>query len=117
MLLKQRALLFVVLVLLLAAGAYFVVRFRSLPFGGQAMHTLPRPVITIAAVYPGANAQVLADTVAAPIEQQVLGVLNMRSMQSRSGNDGTYTLNVTFEHGADLDMAQVLIQNRVSLAY
>ena len=67
-------------------------------------------------VYPGANAQVVADTVAAPIEQQVNGVEDMMYMSSQCTNDGTYTLTVTFKPGVDLNMAQVLVQNRVSLA-
>ena len=70
----------------------------------------------MSAVYPGANAQVVADTVAAPIEQQVNGVEDMMYMSSQCTNDGTYTLTVTFKLGIDLNMAQVLVQNRVSLA-
>ena len=62
--------------------------------------------------YPGANAQVVADTVAAPIEQQVNGVEDMMYMSSQCTNDGTYTLTVTFKPGVDLNMAQVLVQNR-----
>ena len=72
-------------------------------------------VISVQAFYPGANAQTIANTVAAPIEEQVNGVEHMRSMSSQSAN-GSYTLHVTFEAGTDLDMAQVLVQNRVSLA-
>jgi multidrug efflux pump subunit AcrB len=73
-------------------------------------------VIVVNAFYPGANAQTVAATVAAPIEQQVNGVEHMLSMSSQSANDGSYTLHVTFEPGMDLDMAQVLVQNRVSFA-
>jgi multidrug efflux pump subunit AcrB len=74
------------------------------------------PTVEVYAVYPGANAEVVADTVAAPIEQQVNGVEGMLYMSSQCTNDGTYTLTVTFQNGIDLNMAQVLVQNRVSLA-
>ena len=74
------------------------------------------PTVEVSAFYPGANAQVVADTVAAPIEQQVNGVENMMYMSSQCTNDGTYTLTVTFKPGVDLNMAQVLVQNRESLA-
>src|SRR5258707_11440789 len=92
--------------------------------GGIALFTLPvaqypeiaPPTVEVSAIYPGANAQVVADTVAAPIEQQVNGVEGMLYMSSQCTNDGTYTLTVTFQNGVDLNMAQVLVQNRVSLA-
>ncbi len=92
--------------------------------GGILLFTLPvaqypeitPPTVEVSATYPGANAQVVADTVAAPIEQQVNGVEGMLYMSSRSTNDGIYTLSVTFQSGVDLNMAQVLVQNRVSLA-
>jgi multidrug efflux pump len=74
------------------------------------------PTVQVTAVYPGANAQTLRDTVAAPIEEQVSGVEGMVYMSSTCTNDGTYNLNVTFKLGMNSDMAQVLVQNRVSLA-
>jgi multidrug efflux pump subunit AcrB len=92
--------------------------------GGVALFTLPiaqypditPPTVEVFAIYPGANAEVVADTVAAPIEQQVNGVEGMMYMSSQCTNDGAYTLTVTFQNGVDLNMAQVLVQNRVSLA-
>ncbi|MDB5312397.1 MAG: bepE 6 [Gemmataceae bacterium] len=74
------------------------------------------PSVQVAISYPGASAQVVADTVAAPIEQQVNGVEGMLYMTSQSGNDGSYTLTVTFEIGTDLNTALVMVQNRVTLA-
>ncbi len=74
------------------------------------------PTVQVTCYYPGANAQVVSDTVAAPIEQEVNGVENMIYMSSVSSDDGSYTLTVTFEIGVDMDMATVLVQNRVSIA-
>jgi multidrug efflux pump subunit AcrB len=92
--------------------------------GGFGYATLPvaqypeitPPTVQVSATYPGANAVVVQDTVAAPVEQQVNGVENMLYMSSNSGNDGSYNLTVTFEVGTDLNMAQVLVQNRVAQA-
>jgi len=74
------------------------------------------PTVQVTCNYPGASGKVVAETVAAPIEQQVIGVENMLYMSSQSTNDGGYNLTVTFEVGTNLDMAQVLVQNRVNLA-
>ena len=74
------------------------------------------PTVEVKATYPGANASVVAETVASPIEQEVIGVEDMIYMSSVSASDGSYTLTVTFEVGTDLDMASILVQNRVTLA-
>lgn len=74
------------------------------------------PTVEVACNYPGASAQTVAETVAAPIEQKVNGVEDMLYMNSSSTNDGSYALTVTFKPGIDLNLAQVLVQNRVSLA-
>ena len=74
------------------------------------------PTVQVSTTYPGANAQVVSDTVAAPIEQQVNGVEGMLYMSSVSAADGSYNLTVTFDIGTDLDIAQVLVQNRVAIA-
>jgi multidrug efflux pump subunit AcrB len=74
------------------------------------------PSIIVSCTYPGASAKDVAESIAAPIEQQVNGVEDMIYMASQSGNDGSYTLTVTFKPGVNLDFAQVLVQNRVNLA-
>ena len=74
------------------------------------------PAVVVSISYPGASAQVLAETVAAPVEQQVNGVQGMLYMSSQMGNDGTYSLTVTFDIGIDLKTALVMVQNRVTLA-
>ena len=77
---------------------------------------LTPPQVQVVANYPGASAQVVEETVAAVIEAQVNGVESMIYMSSKSANDGSYKLTVTFEVGTDSDIAQVNVQNRVSLA-
>jgi multidrug efflux pump subunit AcrB len=74
------------------------------------------PSIMVQCTYPGADARVVAESVAAPIEQQVNGVEDMMYMVSQSNNDGSYTLTVTFKPGVNLNFAQVLVQNRINLA-
>jgi len=92
--------------------------------GGLALIALPiaqypeiaPPTVVISAVYPGANAKVVAETVATPIEQEVNGVEDMLYLSSQSTNSGNMALTVTFKPGTNLDKAQVLVQNRVALA-
>ncbi len=101
-----------------------VISLVILLIGGFAMTSLPidrypdiaPPTVTVTCFYPGADAQTVAETVATPIEQEVNGVEGMLYMESVSANDGSMTLTVTFETGTDLDMANVLVQNRVSVA-
>ena len=92
--------------------------------GGISFFTLPMaqypqitpPTVQVDCNYPGANAQTVAESIAAPIEQQVNGVENMMYMASNATSEGSYTLTCTFRIGVDLNEAQVLVQNRVNLA-
>src|SRR5579871_6960906 len=93
----------VVLVLCLTAGCS-----RHAPESGPL-------TLVVEASYPGASAQVVAETVAAPLEQQVNGAENMQDMISRCSS-GTYVLTVAFKPGTNLNVAQALVQNRVALA-
>ncbi len=99
-------------VLIFLAG--FLARF-TLPVS-QYPQVTP-PTIQVDCNYPGANARVVADTIASPIEQQVNGVEDMLYMASQCTSDGSYTLTVTFKIGTDLNMSQIRVLNRVQLAY
>ncbi|MHC4552074.1 MAG: efflux RND transporter permease subunit [Planctomycetota bacterium] len=74
------------------------------------------PTIVVRAVYPGADAETIAETVATPLEEQINGVDHMLYMSSKSSNDGVMELTVTFEVGTNVDMATVLVQNKVAMA-
>jgi HAE1 family hydrophobic/amphiphilic exporter-1 len=101
----------VISILIVMAG---LVAYRLLPVSKYPEIT--PPVVRVSTTYPGADASVLADTVAAPIEQQVNGVSGMLYMNGICNNDGSYTLDVTFALGTDVDIATVLVQNRVAIA-
>lgn len=101
----------VIAILMIIVGLLTV---KSLPVA-QYPEITP-PTVQVSAVYPGADAQTVAETVGVPIEEQVNGVEGMMYMSSNSGSDGSYGLTITFEVGTDIDMATVKVQNRVALA-
>ena len=96
-------------ILMMIAG---IVAFFQLPLSEYPAVT--PPTVQVTAAYPGANPKVIADTVAAPLEQAITGVEGMLYMSSQSATDGQMTLTVTFAQGTDADMAQIQVQNRVS---
>jgi len=100
----------IALVLTLVGGVcYFFLPVQQYP-------TIAPPTIEVSATYPGASAEIMADTVAQPLEQQINGIEGMLYLQSESTGDGRLTISITFALGTDLDLAQVLVQNRVAIA-
>ncbi|KAA5541828.1 multidrug efflux RND transporter permease subunit [Roseiconus nitratireducens] len=101
----------VISIVIVIAG---VVSFGALPVAK--FPPIAPPTVSVSAVYPGADAVTIADAVATPIEQEVNGVEKSLYMSSTSADDGSYKLTVTFEVGTDMDIASVLVQNRVAIA-
>lgn len=101
----------VISIVIMVAG---IVSFGALPV--EKFPPITPPTVQVSAVYPGAAASTVAETVATPIEQAVNGVEGMLYMSSTSGNDGSYTLTITFDLAMDIDIATVMVQNLVAKA-
>jgi hydrophobe/amphiphile efflux-1 (HAE1) family protein len=108
---NQPILAMVLSIVLLIVGA---IAYTTLPVA-EYPQVVP-PTVVVTAQYPGASAQTISDTVAAPIEQQINGVEDMLYLYSQATSNGQLTITVTFKLGTDLDKAQVLVQNRVAIA-
>src|SRR5438094_8253119 len=98
-----------VFVIIVGAAAYFTLPVAQYP-------EIAPPTIVVTASYPGASAEVVSDTVSTPLEQEINGVENMLYMNSQATADGNLQLTITFALGTDLDISQVLVQNRVAIA-
>src|ERR1700693_1166479 len=108
---NQPILAMVLSIVLLIVGA---LAYTTLPVA-EYPQVVP-PTVVVTAQYPGASAQTISDTVAAPIEQQINGVEDMLYLYSQATSDGLLTVTITFKLGTNLDNAQVLVQNRVAIA-
>jgi multidrug efflux pump subunit AcrB len=108
---NQPILAMVLSIVLLIVGT---IAYQTLPVA-EYPEVVP-PTVVVSAQYPGASAQTISDTVAAPIEQQINGVEDMLYIYSQATSNGQLTITVTFKLGTDLDKAQVLVQNRVAIA-
>src|SRR6266540_4887936 len=108
---NQPILAMVLSIVLLIVGA---IAYTTLPVS-EYPQVVP-PTVVITTQYPGASAQTVSDTVAAPIEQEINGVEDMLYLYSQATSNGQLTITVTFKLGTDLDKAQVLVQNRVAVA-
>src|SRR5581483_3001066 len=91
-----------------------VIAYQTLPISEYPQ--VAPPTVTVTTQYPGASAQTVSDTVAAPIEQEINGVEDMLYLYSQATSNGQLTITITFKLGTDLDKAQVLVQNRVAIA-
>ena len=108
---NQPILAMVLSIVLLIVGA---IAYTTLPVS-EYPQVVP-PTVVVTTQYPGASAQTVSDTVAAPIEQEINGVEDMLYLYSQATSNGKLTITVTFKLGTDLDKAQVLVQNRVAIA-
>jgi multidrug efflux pump subunit AcrB len=98
-----------VLIVIVGLIAYFTLPVSQYP-------EVTPPTIVVRTSFPGANPEVIADTVATPLEQEINGVEDMLYMSSQSTSDGQMQLTITFELGTDIDKAQVLVENRIAVA-